>query len=185
MFKLVTEFEPKGDQPQAIEKLTEGVLSGKKHQVLMGVTGSGKSLDYNEPILVYEKTGTRFTPYLLPIGQFVDERLKERQEGIFEDKWYCFSFNPDDCATSIKPISDFLRHEAPSSMWEVTTDCGRKTLITGDHNLWVLRNGDLRLIRTSDLDVGDYIPLPRDVPSIDEDFQSFDVLNYFIEKSLP
>ncbi len=43
MFKLITEFEPKGDQPQAIEKLTEGVLSGKKHQVLMGVTGSGKT----------------------------------------------------------------------------------------------------------------------------------------------
>jgi len=42
-FRLTTEFEPKGDQPQAIEKLTEGILKGKKHQVLMGVTGSGKT----------------------------------------------------------------------------------------------------------------------------------------------
>src|SRR3989338_4264796 len=43
MFKLVSPFEPKGDQPKAIEFLSKGVLSGEKHQVLLGVTGSGKT----------------------------------------------------------------------------------------------------------------------------------------------
>src|SRR6187455_85474 len=43
MFKLVSSYEPAGDQPQAIAKLTEGVLSGAKHQTLLGVTGSGKT----------------------------------------------------------------------------------------------------------------------------------------------
>jgi excinuclease ABC subunit B len=42
-FKLVSEFQPKGDQPQAIESLSEGVLEGAQHQVLLGVTGSGKT----------------------------------------------------------------------------------------------------------------------------------------------
>ena len=42
-FKLVSEFQPKGDQPQAIELLSEGVLEGAKNQVLLGVTGSGKT----------------------------------------------------------------------------------------------------------------------------------------------
>jgi excinuclease ABC subunit B len=42
-FKLVSEFQPKGDQPQAIEALSENVLEGAKHQVLLGVTGSGKT----------------------------------------------------------------------------------------------------------------------------------------------
>jgi len=42
-FRLVSGFRPKGDQPQAIEKLSEGVLKGLKHQVLLGVTGSGKT----------------------------------------------------------------------------------------------------------------------------------------------
>ena len=42
-FTLESEFEPAGDQPQAIEKLTDGVRSGLKHQVLLGVTGSGKT----------------------------------------------------------------------------------------------------------------------------------------------
>src|SRR5512136_849404 len=43
MFELVSEYPPAGDQPQAIAKLTEGVLAGAKHQVLLGVTGSGKT----------------------------------------------------------------------------------------------------------------------------------------------
>src|SRR4030043_1193583 len=42
-FRLVSDFQPKGDQPQAIEKLSEGVLEGVPHQVLLGVTGSGKT----------------------------------------------------------------------------------------------------------------------------------------------
>ena len=43
MFKLKTEFSPCGDQPGAIERLTTGIQTGKKAQVLLGVTGSGKT----------------------------------------------------------------------------------------------------------------------------------------------
>ena len=42
-FKMITEFEPRGDQPQAIERLVDGVQKGAGHQVLLGVTGSGKT----------------------------------------------------------------------------------------------------------------------------------------------
>jgi len=42
-FQLVTEYQPEGDQPAAIEALVEGVHSGVHHQVLLGVTGSGKT----------------------------------------------------------------------------------------------------------------------------------------------
>jgi excinuclease ABC subunit B len=42
-FKLVSEYTPRGDQPRAITELTEGVLRGDQHQVLLGVTGSGKT----------------------------------------------------------------------------------------------------------------------------------------------
>lgn len=43
MFELVSPYQPAGDQPQAIKQLTEGILNGAKHQVLLGVTGSGKT----------------------------------------------------------------------------------------------------------------------------------------------
>ncbi len=42
-FKVVSDFKPTGDQPQAIEKLAKGVEEGKRHQILLGVTGSGKT----------------------------------------------------------------------------------------------------------------------------------------------
>ena len=42
-FQVVSNYQPKGDQPQAIEKLAKGILDGEKFQTLMGVTGSGKT----------------------------------------------------------------------------------------------------------------------------------------------
>ena len=42
-FKLVSEFSPTGDQPQAIKELSQGINSGEKFQTLLGVTGSGKT----------------------------------------------------------------------------------------------------------------------------------------------
>ncbi len=59
MFDLVSKFNPSGDQPDAIKKLVDGINSGKKHQVLLGVTGSGKTFtmanviaNVNKPTLV-------------------------------------------------------------------------------------------------------------------------------------
>ena len=42
-FKIEAPYKPAGDQPEAIQQLTEGILEGEKHQVLLGVTGSGKT----------------------------------------------------------------------------------------------------------------------------------------------
>src|SRR5437868_6773277 len=64
-FKLVAPYEPAGDQPAAIAKLTEGVLSGARHQTLLGVTGSGKTYtvanvirNVNKPTLVISHNKT-------------------------------------------------------------------------------------------------------------------------------
>lgn len=65
MFKLVSKYKPSGDQPQAIEKLVSGIKEGKKEQVLLGATGTGKTFtianvikDVNKPtlILAHNKT---------------------------------------------------------------------------------------------------------------------------------
>jgi excinuclease ABC subunit B len=65
MFDLVAPYKPAGDQPQAIAKLTEGVVSGAAHQVLLGVTGSGKTFtvanvikNINKPTLVISHNKT-------------------------------------------------------------------------------------------------------------------------------
>jgi len=65
VFELVSDYAPAGDQPQAIEKLTAGILSGAKHQTLLGVTGSGKTFtvanvikNINKPTLVISHNKT-------------------------------------------------------------------------------------------------------------------------------
>ncbi|MGA2245676.1 MAG: excinuclease ABC subunit UvrB [Verrucomicrobiota bacterium] len=65
MFELVSDYAPAGDQPQAIEKLTAGILAGGKHQTLLGVTGSGKTFtvanvirNVNKPTLVISHNKT-------------------------------------------------------------------------------------------------------------------------------
>ena len=47
-FKVVSPYEPSGDQGQAIEKLSEGFLHGDRYQTLKGVTGSGKTLQWQK-----------------------------------------------------------------------------------------------------------------------------------------
>ena len=64
-FELVSNYQPSGDQPQAIKELTEGLQNGQKHQVLLGVTGSGKTFtmsniikQYNRPTLIISHNKT-------------------------------------------------------------------------------------------------------------------------------
>jgi len=54
-FKLVSDFKPTGDQPQAIEKLTKGLQNNSKHQVLLGITGSGKTFSISNVIANIQK----------------------------------------------------------------------------------------------------------------------------------
>src|SRR2546425_4708315 len=55
LFKLTTDFEPRGDQPEAIRKLVEGVRAANMHQVLLGVTGSGKTFTMAKVIEAIER----------------------------------------------------------------------------------------------------------------------------------
>ena len=65
MFNLVSKYVPSGDQPQAIEKLVNGINNGEKHQVLLGATGTGKTFTIanvikkvNKPTLVLAHSKT-------------------------------------------------------------------------------------------------------------------------------
>ncbi len=85
MFQLVSKYEPSGDQPQAIKKLVEGIKEGKKEQVLLGATGTGKTFtvanvikEINKPTLVLAHNKTL-------AGQLYSE-LKE----LFPNNHVCY-----------------------------------------------------------------------------------------------
>ena len=75
-FKIHSDFSPKGDQPEAIKELTEGVLRGEKHQVLLGVTGSGKTFTIANVIVEVERPTLIMAPNKTLAAQLYGE-LKE------------------------------------------------------------------------------------------------------------
>src|ERR1700728_4186792 len=186
-FKLQSDYEPAGDQPEAIEKLTDGLTSGLAHQTLLGVTGSGKSIGYDDPIYLVEHRLAMSTAKVVQAGPFIDalmqgQGLESPRAGT--DRYACadaaystVAFDPIRGATGTFPVRAFLRHEAPAEMFRLTTRCGRRITLTGDHNLWVLRYGSPVLIRTADARPSDYLPSPLVLDGHD-DLRALDVLPY-------
>ncbi|HRN93439.1 MAG TPA: excinuclease ABC subunit UvrB [Chitinophagales bacterium] len=83
-FKLHTKYQPGGDQPQAIAQLTEGVVAGEKNQVLLGVTGSGKTFtmanviaNVNRPTLILSHNKTLVSQLYGEFKQFFPENAVE------------------------------------------------------------------------------------------------------------
>lgn len=83
-FKLHSKFKPTGDQPQAIAQLTEGVLDGIRTQVLVGVTGSGKTFTManviaavNRPTLVIAHNKTLAAQLCNEFKEFFPENRVE------------------------------------------------------------------------------------------------------------
>ncbi|OGZ70630.1 MAG: excinuclease ABC subunit B, partial [Candidatus Staskawiczbacteria bacterium RIFCSPLOWO2_01_FULL_33_9] len=72
-FKLISKFKPKGDQPQAIAKLTKNLKSGKNHQVLLGVTGSGKTFTMASVIQKIQKPTLIISPNKTLAAQLYQE----------------------------------------------------------------------------------------------------------------
>ncbi len=83
-FKLVSQYQPTGDQPQAIEKLTKGLQMGLSDQVLLGVTGSGKTFtmaniiaNLNRPTLVLAHNKTLAAQLCSEFREFFPENAVE------------------------------------------------------------------------------------------------------------
>ncbi|MDR6406333.1 MULTISPECIES: excinuclease ABC subunit UvrB [Chryseobacterium] len=83
-FKLQSEYKPTGDQPQAIEKLTEGIQIGEKYQTLLGVTGSGKTFtvanvveNVQKPTLVLAHNKTLAAQLFMEFKEFFPENAVE------------------------------------------------------------------------------------------------------------
>ena len=122
-FRLVSKFKPTGDQPQAIEKLTRGIESGVKHQVLLGVTGSGKTYSVANVIAKTQKPSLVISPNKTLAAQLYQE-FKEffPKNGVHYFVSYYDYYQPEayipqsdtyiEKDSKINDTLDRLRHEA-------------------------------------------------------------------------
>lgn len=160
-FKLVSPFKPAGDQPQAIKKLVTGLKKDFKIQTLLGVTGSGKSLDYDESIFIRERNG--FIKKI-SIGEFVDLNFTNPSfdgDSMFEDISGPFikSFNSRTGKQEEKKIKQISKHKE-EFVYQLNLDDGSSVSVTKDHNCFKFKNGFFELLPTDSLKEGDYLPLP-------------------------
>ena len=128
-FKLHSPFAPTGDQPQAIEKLTEGVLDGIRTQVLVGVTGSGKTFtmanvikNVNKPTLVIAHNKTLAAQLCNEFREFFPENRVEYFVSYY-DYYQPESYIPTTDTYIEKDLSmndeiDKLRNSATGSLME-------------------------------------------------------------------
>lgn len=126
-FKLHSKFKPTGDQPAAIEALTNGLLSGEKFQTLMGVTGSGKTFtmanliqNYGKPTLVLAHNKTLAAQLFSEFKQFFPENEVHYFVSYFDyyqpEAYIASSDTYIEKDSRINEEIDRLRHAATSSL---------------------------------------------------------------------
>ncbi|ADH61453.1 excinuclease ABC, B subunit [Thermoanaerobacter mathranii subsp. mathranii str. A3] len=128
-FKLVSNFKPTGDQPQAIEKLVEGVKKGYRFQTLLGVTGSGKTFTManiiqklNRPTLVIAHNKTLAAQLYSEFKEFFPENAVEYFVSYY-DYYQPEAYIPQtdtyiEKDASINEEIDKLRHSATAALFE-------------------------------------------------------------------
>ncbi|MBW2567777.1 MAG: excinuclease ABC subunit UvrB [Deltaproteobacteria bacterium] len=126
-FNLISDFTPKGDQPNAIELLSNCILSGNKHQVLLGVTGSGKTFTVANIIKRIEKPTLVLAPNKTLAAQLYSEFKQLFPENAVEyfvsyyDYYQPEAYIPSSDTyiqkdSSINEMIDKLRHSATKSV---------------------------------------------------------------------
>ena len=126
-FNLISEFEPKGDQPGAIEALHKNILAGKRHNVLLGVTGSGKTFTMAHLITRLEKPTLVLAPNKTLAAQLYNEFKTLFPENAVEyfvsyyDYYQPEAYIPASDTyiqkdSSINELIDKLRHSATRSV---------------------------------------------------------------------
>lgn len=128
-FELVSKYSPQGDQPRAIEQLLEGIKQGKKHQTLLGATGTGKTFtisnvikEINRPTLIIAHNKTLAGQLYSEFKEFFPNNAVEYFVSYY-DYYQPEAYVPQSDTfiekdSSVNDEIDKLRHSATSSLFE-------------------------------------------------------------------
>jgi excinuclease ABC subunit B len=128
-FELVSKYQPQGDQPKAIQELVEGIKQGKKHQTLLGATGTGKTFtmsnvikEINKPTLIIAHNKTLAGQLYSEFKEFFPNNAVEYFVSYY-DYYQPEAYIPHtdtfiEKDSSINDEIDKLRHSATSSLFE-------------------------------------------------------------------
>ncbi len=128
-FQLTSHYSPKGDQPQAIKELVEGIKNGEKHQTLLGATGTGKTFtisnviqEVNKPTLIIAHNKTLAGQLYSEFKEFFPNNAVEYFVSYYDyyqpEAYVAHTDTFIEKDASINDEIDKLRHSATSSLFE-------------------------------------------------------------------
>ncbi|MEK7190128.1 MAG: LAGLIDADG family homing endonuclease, partial [Patescibacteria group bacterium] len=138
------------------------------NMVVFATSGAGKSVDYNTEVLIKDKNEV---VRQLQIGQLIEElgvrhkfeQIDGEMEGVINPGISVYTFN-NQLKGEWSRVSVAARKITPADMYVFRTASGREINVTGDHNMLVLRNGQVVAAKSHEICAGEYVPLPRQVP---------------------
>lgn len=128
-FQVVSEYSPKGDQPEAIEKLSKGIFDGVKHQTLLGVTGSGKTYTMakviekvQKPTLIMAHNKTLAAQLCSEFREFFPNNVVEYFVSYYDyyqpEAYIAVTDTYIEKDSSVNEEIDKLRHSATAALFE-------------------------------------------------------------------
>jgi intein/homing endonuclease len=137
------------------------------NMTIFATSGAGKSTDFDTEVFYEDKNKLIKKE---KIGKLVDrlmengksEKIEEGIEGIINPKIKVFSFNKN-LKGELSKVTIAARKTSPNNLYKITTKSGREVEITKDHCLVTLKKGKVQAVKGNSVEVGDYLPLPREI----------------------
>ena len=138
------------------------------NMTVFGTSGGGKSVAKDEPVLIKDKDGIHLTK----IGPLVEKiihrhgatKIDKEMEGTILPNLSVYSFGQN-LKGRWSQVTVAAHKQAPKILYKFTTQSGRKITTTSDHNMLILKNGGVKAEKSENIKKGNYVPLPRALPS--------------------
>ncbi|HLD10870.1 MAG TPA: hypothetical protein VJB89_02215 [Candidatus Nanoarchaeia archaeon] len=145
------------------------------------VSGKGSSLDHSEPILIRENKRIRIEL----IGKLIEDNCKNSENIFlpFKNKIEALTFNHNDYQLEWKEIKFGYKHKTAKKLYHFFLETGRNIKVTGDHSIFVIKNGNIKCIKASLLKINDVVLVPNNIPFIEKEpleKEMATLLGYFI-----
>lgn len=167
------------DSAEALGSEYKGKMAGSLGEVGVFAFYPNKqitSVVYDTPVMIRENGKVR----LIEIGKLMDFMI----DNYWKPKGYeCLAFNKDG-EISWQKIDAFVKHEIHSELLKVQLEKGREVEITKSHSVFTVSDGKIKEVLGKDLMVGDYLIVPRKLPSLTYQIEKIDILNYINNKSI-
>ena len=149
------------------------------NSTIFAKSGAGKSMKRDTPVLIKNKQEIQLTK----IGPLVENLIKkqgvtkidEELEGVINPEIKVYSFDQN-LKGEWSKVTVAARKKAPKAFYRFTTRSGREITTTGDHNMLILRNGNVIAAKSSEIKEGEFVPLPRFISETDSPTKFFNLL---------